>query len=492
MRPVRCAASEEDKSGGEPPQGVASEEDKKGSGGEAGGGVQSGEKKGESTVTSDIIAGISTACVAIPQSCGYALLAGTGVECAFMAAAASSIPSAILGSSRYMHVGCISLASLLTFGALSNLGLVPGSAAFVAGAGALAFYTGVTRLVVGFARLGNLVTSLPKAALEGFVVAAVWMVFSSQTPAMLGAKCVGPMSAHFATAAMWLMSHPAVWHPGTALFAACTFIVMLNGTKIHKMFPSALLCCLVSGAAVFMGFDAGTTVGAISLDLGHLAAPPALSLSKEMARALIVPGIAIGITTYLEGAAVCNRWADEDGEVWDSNKELIAQGVSNLASAAVGGMPVSGVISRAAFGKTSGAKTRLAHGVTGAMIIAFLVSGGGVLLGFLPKAVLGALVGCGVLPLMRPTAIMTPLLHPVKEFATLSYELKRDCLLAWATVAFTVTSVPAMDMGLIKGCILALAVHLAERAGLLNKSPAASAPGGSAGDGGAEMVPGGR
>jgi SulP family sulfate permease len=238
---------------------------------------------------------------------------------------------------------------------------------------------------------------------EGFVVAAVCMVFASQTPAMLGAKAVGPMSGHFATAAVWLYTHPMSWHPGTAALAATTFAIMLNGTKIHKMFPSALLCCLLGGGLMFAGVDVGTTVGAISLNLGGIFPPAALKIDPALAKALIVPGIAIGITTYLEGAAVCKRWADEDGDEWDSNRELVAQGVSNLCSAAVGGMPVSGVISRAAFGKTSGATTRLAHGVTGAMIIVFLVSGGGALLGLLPKAVLGALVGCGVMPLCKPT-----------------------------------------------------------------------------------------
>ena len=430
-----------------------------------GGNNQQQQKIESGNVPQNIIAGISTACIAIPQSCGYALLAGTGTECAFMSAAAASIPVALLGSSRYMQVGCLALGSLLTFGALSTLGLTPGSATFVMGAATLAFYTGITRLALGFCRLGNLVTSLPKCALEGFVFAAVWMVFASQTPAMLGATCSnGSMSGHFATAAVWLFSHPQVWHPGTAVLTACTFAIMLNGSKIHKMFPSALLCCLLGGGAVAAGVNVGATVGAISLDLGSVFPPALLRVPRELARALLVPGVAIGITTYLEGAAVCKRWADEDGEEWDSNKELVAQGVANVCSAAVGGMPVAGVISRGAFSKTSGATTRLAHGVTGAAIVAFLLCSGGSLLGFLPKAVLGALVGCGVLPLMRPSATLAPLLRPTKTFANLGYEAKRDCLIAWATFFFTVTSAPSLDVGLLKGCLLALAVHLGERA----------------------------
>ena len=137
---------------------------------------------------------------------------------------------------------------------------------------------------------------------------------------------------------------------------------------------------------------------------------------------LAVPGCIIGVSCYLEGAAVCKRWADEDGEVFDSDKELVAQGVSNITSAFLGGMTVAGVISRAAFGKVAGARTRLAHGVTGVLIIAFIVANGGALLAFLPKACLGALVGCGVLPLMTPTHILRP-----DNFAALTYEgARRD------------------------------------------------------------------
>jgi len=56
------------------------------------------------------------------------------------------------------------------------------------------------------------------------------------------------------------------------------------------------------------------------------------------------------------------RRYNEDGEEWDSNKELVGQGVANVLSAAVGGMPVAGVISRAAFGKSAGAKSQVAQG----------------------------------------------------------------------------------------------------------------------------------
>ena len=168
---------------------------------------------------------------------------------------------------------------------------------------------------------------------------------------------------------------------------------------------------------------------------------------------LAVPGIALGAITYLEGAAVMRMWAEKDGEKWDSNKDLVAQGVANVCSAAVGGMTVAGVISRSSFGITAGAKTKLSHFVTGLVLIAFTVFGGGELLDYLPKAVLGALVGCGVLPLLGPTTKMQPLFD---NFMQQPYEVKRDCVLCWATAMFTFTAKPTLDIGLYKGICLAL------------------------------------
>ena len=413
-----------------------------------------------STVTQDIIAGISTACVAMPQSCAYALLAGTGVKCAVMAAAAASVPCALLGSSRYLQVGCLSLGALLTRGALVNLGLPLASETYVMGAACLAFYSGVTRVVCGAAKLGNVMTSLPVPLLQGFVSAATWMVFFSQVPAMVGAVATGPAAGHFATAAFWLGCHPTAWHPGTAALAAATFVVMLNGSKIHKLFPSALVCCILGGLAAFNGVDIGSCVGAISVDVSTLWPPAALGLPTELAKALLVPGIAMGVITYLEGAAVCRFWADNDGEKWDSNKELIAQGVANIASGMAGGMNVAGVISRSSFAITAGAKTRLAHGVTGVCLIAFVLTGGGALLDYLPKAVLGALVGCGVLPLLGPTPVMKPLFE---NFASQPWPVKRDCLIAWATVAFTFTARPTLDIGLYRGAAFAAFIFVLEK-----------------------------
>ena len=108
------------------------------------------------------------------------------------------------------------------------------------------------------------------------------------------------MSGHFASAAVWLFAHPWVWQPGTALLAAVVFFIMLNGKKISPLFPSAMVVCLLGGVLCTLGLPVGATVGAISFDAAGLFPPAVLQIPKEIAIALIAPGIAIGVSTYLE------------------------------------------------------------------------------------------------------------------------------------------------------------------------------------------------
>ena len=105
----------------------------------------------------------------MPQSCAYALLAGTGVKCAVMAAAASSIPCALLGSSRYLQVGCLSLRVPHERRAREPR-FALASETYVAGAATLALYAGATRVVCGLLKLGNVMTPA-RALLQGFAAA---------------------------------------------------------------------------------------------------------------------------------------------------------------------------------------------------------------------------------------------------------------------------------------------------------------------------------
>jgi len=102
----------------------------------------------------DLVAGVSVALVAIPQSLAYAELAGMPTHYGLFAAALPSMLAALFVSSRYLQTGPVALTALLTFGALSPLA-EPMSGEYIELAALLALMIGVLRVGLGLSRLGR-------------------------------------------------------------------------------------------------------------------------------------------------------------------------------------------------------------------------------------------------------------------------------------------------------------------------------------------------
>lgn len=416
-----------------------------------------GKKRGaHHAVVADVVAGLSVAFVTVPQSLAYAALAGVnatqgafprsdsslekGRETAacepppdaetppgLYTNAVCSVPAAALSPSRYLQTGAVAMTSLLTCGCLTALGLVPHTADFAAAAALLAAVVGVARLVLGATRLGQpLVGCLPRAVLDGFGWGVVLLVAAAQVPAICGVP--PPAGAHFISAAVTVLSRPAAWAPGTLAVAGLTAACLLGGKRIHPLFPGAIVATCIGCAASSAGLDVGPTVGAVRSSLPTFV--DVTSLPWHLLPGLLGAGLAVALAGFAEAASISRRLAEQDGEEWDTNKELISQGAANLASAAFGGFPVGGSLSRTSLGRTAGATSQVAHAVTGLAVLAFLPLGASAL-SALPKAVLGALVACAMAPLMVPASSLWALAPgaPRREW--------RLPALGWATTAAT-------------------------------------------------------
>jgi MFS superfamily sulfate permease-like transporter len=121
------------------------------------------------------------------------------------------------------------MTSLLTAGALASAGLAPGAAERAGAAALLAAVVGVTRLALGALNGGALLPLLPPTVLEGFALAAVWLVFLTQLPVVLGVA--PPAGMHFLTAAAWLLARPAAWQLGSIATAAATAVCLIGGKR---------------------------------------------------------------------------------------------------------------------------------------------------------------------------------------------------------------------------------------------------------------------
>ena len=167
----------------------------------------------------DLVAGLTTAVMLVPQAMAYALLAGLPPEYGLYASTVPLLIYALFGSARQLAVGPVAMVSLLVLTGISALA-EPGSNEYISLAITLALFVGAIQFLMGVFRMGFLVNFLSHPVISGFTSAAAIIIGLSQLKHLLGINLVrgepvyalviraaGQLSsAHVLTAAIGLSS----------------------------------------------------------------------------------------------------------------------------------------------------------------------------------------------------------------------------------------------------------------------------------------------
>jgi len=387
----------------------------------------------------DIIAGISVALVLIPQSLAYAELAGLPAYYGLYAAAVPPLAAAFFASSRYLQTGPVAMTSLLTFGALSAFA-EPFTAEWIKLAALLALMVGLTRLLLGLIRGGVIAYFMSQPVLVGFTTAAAILIVSSQLPTALGVKADGDT---ILGRLWWTVTHAGEWETTAIVLSVMTVALVAGGRRIHRLFPGVLIAVAIGIIYSVAADYGGLRVG--DVDLSFPGSP--LDLPWGDVWSLLVPGAVIALVGFAEPAAIARIFAAQDRERWSPNRELISQGVANLASGLSGGFPVGGSFSRSSINRLVGWDTRWSGAVTGAAVLTFLPLAW--VMSDLPRAVLGAIVVAAVARLINIPRLL--------GFWRMS---PAQALVAWTTFAATLILSPRIDLAVVLGVSLGITVHL--------------------------------
>lgn len=388
--------------------------------------------------TGDLIAGISVALVAIPQSLAYAELAGLPAQYGLYATALPSLLAAFFVSSRYLQTGPVALTALLTLGALSGV-VEPGEAGYVESAALLALLVGIMRVLLGAARMGRIAYVLSEPVVTGFTAGAAVVIIASQLPKIFDVYPDGPVLV----AAVRALGRPDEWRWSAIAFAAITVVLMLGGRHVHRLFPG-VLAAVIAGVlvAAASGYE-GSRVG--ELDGGFI--PLSLNFPWSEAPSLLLPAAVIALVGFAEPAAIARTYAAADRLRWNANREMVSQGVANLASAVSGAFPVGGSFSRSSLNRMAGATSAWSGAITGAFVLAVLPLA--FLLEDLPTSVLGVIV-----------IVVVVRLVDVKEMTHLPWGSFPQALVGAGTTFATIGFAPRVERGVLVGIGLAVAVHL--------------------------------
>ncbi len=336
----------------------------------------------------DLVAGLTVGAMLIPQSMGYALLAGLPPEVGLYSAVVPLVVYAAFGRSRQLGVGPTAISSLLTAAALANLSGGDARLA-VELAGMLAIMVGLMRIALGVGRLGFLVSFLSRPVLSGFTSAAALLIGASQLKHLLGVDLEHTERVHGIVAEA--IGRIDEVQAATLVVGALAIALLAGLRRWRPTWPGALLVVALGTlavAALQLDGHSVSVVGEISGRLPTIGVPTA---GLDHLSALVPTALAITMLGFVESIAIAQVFAQRHRYTIRPNRELVALGACTVAAGLTNGYAVSGSFSRTAVNAASGARTQLA-GVVSAGVVALTL---GVLTPFfrpMPHAVLASVV----------------------------------------------------------------------------------------------------
>ncbi|KAK4762885.1 hypothetical protein SAY86_008653 [Trapa natans] len=358
---------------------------------------------------SDIVSGLTIASLAIPQGISYAKLANLPPIVGLYSSFVPPLVYAVLGSSRDLAVGPVSIASLI-MGSMLRQEVSPTKepVLFLQLAFTSTFFAGLFQASLGFLRLGFIIDFLSKATLIGFMAGAAIIVSLQQLKSLLGI-------VHF-TAQMGLVPvltsvfhRTREWSWQTILMGCCFLGLLLSARHVSMRKPrlfwisaGAPLVSVILSTLFVCAFKAQghgiSVIGKLQEGLN----PPSWSMLHFHGSYLglvIKTGLITGIISLTEGIAVGRTFAALKNYQIDGNKEMMAIGLMNMVGSSTSCYVTTGSFSRSAVNHNAGAKTAVSNivmSVTVMVTLLFLMP----LFQYTPNVVLGAIIVTAVIGLI--------------------------------------------------------------------------------------------
>ena len=348
----------------------------------------------------DLIAGIITAILLVPQGMAFGILAGLPAQTGLYASILPPIVYAIFGTSRTLAVGPVSVAAIMVAQTLASL---PETVHPLNAALTMAVLSGGALLIFGCLRFGKVANFMSHSVLSGFTNAAAILIILSQLPNLIGFSKPQHVSWQSITQEIELGFQI---NSGITLLIGLLSVVFLifcthslinllcrlhvprsTATLLSRAAPLAIVCLSAVSVSSF-NLESVKVVGSIPAGLPQfeLAIP-----SIEVLKLLLIPSILIALIGYVESISIAKTLANRHRQKIDTNQELIALGVANLSAGISGGMPVAGGFSRTMVNYAAGAKTQLAAIIT-AILVGTVALFFTPLLQHIPKAALAAII----------------------------------------------------------------------------------------------------
>ena len=404
-------------------------------------------------LSKDIVAGITLAALAIPETMGYTKIAGMPVITGLYTILIPIAAFALLGSSRHLVVGADSATAAIMYAGIAALGisgLEPASPQWVGLAGLSALLAGGLLFLARIARLGFLANFLSRTVLIGFLTGVGVQVAIGQVGGMLGIpKQSGsvPFFSDNLVNFFKTLGHIADASWQTALVSAAVLAILVGFSRWLRVVPGGLVA-VVGMIALSWIFDFAahdiSILGPVPSGLPHIGVPQGVTWHDAVL--LLATAVSMFIVILAQSAATSRAYAVKYSERFEENTDLVGLGLANITAGFTGTFVVNGSPTKTEMVDEAKSHTQVAQ-LTTAVVVAIVLLFLTKPLQYLPNCVLSSVVFLIGVKLVDVAGM--------REI----YRLRRDEFYVALLTAIVVVVI-GVEEGIILAILLSLVLHV--------------------------------
>jgi SulP family sulfate permease len=332
---------------------------------------------------SDLIAGITVGLVALPLAMAFGIASGITPQAGIYTAVVAGFLISALGGSRLQIGGPTGAFVVIVAGIVATHG--------VSGLLIVTIMAGVILMLMAVTGLGSAVKYIPRPVTIGFTNGIAVLIASTQIKDFLGLETNAVPSEFLLRMRLLVDNLGSVRWPAVLLAIGSLLIILLL-PKLTKRVPGSIVALVIATVAVAaLGLSVetiGSKFGGIPTGLPQVSLP---DVRPDLIVPLLPAAVTVAMLAAIESLLSAVVADSMSGDKHNSNVELLAQGIANLAVPFVGGIPATGAIARTATNIRSGARTPVSgmvHSLT--LLVILLVAAP--LARFIPLATLAAIL----------------------------------------------------------------------------------------------------
>lgn len=392
------------------------------------------------TFMSDLMAGIIVGIVALPLAIAFGIASGVTPEKGIITAIVAGLVISLFGGSKVQIGGPTGAFIIIIYGIIQKYGFE--------GLTIATLMAGFFLVLFGLLRLGTIIKYIPYPIVVGFTSGIAITIFTTQIKDLFGLTLPSNPSDFIEKWGVYLQNFNTI-DPWCALIGVASVAVIAVTPRFSKKIPGSLIAIILMTIVAlllknFAGVLSIETIGDRFSISNELPAAQVPDMNWETIKSLVSPAITIAILGAIESLLSATVADGVIGDHHDSNTELVAQGLANIASPLFGGIPATGAIARTMTNINNGGKTPVAgiiHAVVLLLIFLFLMP----LAKYIPMACLAGVLVVVSYGMCGWRSFLELMKNPKSDVTVL-------LITFFLTIIFDLTI--AIEVGLIIACLL--------------------------------------